>query len=74
MHGESATWTLAGAFSFPKKVNEFVRAGTALQFAPDEIARAVVFNTASSFVEGKYGYKIIWDGGVLNPVGATAPS
>jgi hypothetical protein len=73
MHGESATWTLAGAFSFEKKVNEFVRAGTALQFAPDEAARAVVFDTISSFVD-KLNYKIIWKGGVLNPTGAVTPS
>ena len=73
MHGESATWTLAGAFSFEKKVNEFVRAGTALQFAPDEAARAVVFDTISSFID-KLNYKIIWKGGVLNPTGAVTPS
>ena len=76
MHGESATWTLGTAFSFPEKVNEFVRAGTALQFAPDPsgtgIARAVKFVTAQFTSKGNY--VIEWAGGALNPVGAVTPS
>jgi hypothetical protein len=76
LHGESATWTLGTAFSFPEKINEFVRAGTALQFAPDPsgtgVARAVKFLYAQ-FVN-KTEYKIVWDGGDLNPTGAVTPS
>ncbi|MGP8208717.1 MAG: hypothetical protein ACLQVK_22135 [Acidimicrobiales bacterium] len=71
MHGESATWTLGSAFSFPEKVNEFVRAGTALQFAPDEGARAVKF-AAAQFLD-KGNYVIEWEGGALNPTGAVTP-
>ncbi len=75
MHGESATWTLGAAFDFPEKVNEFVRAGTALQFAPDPsgtgIARAVKFLTAQ--FTNKTEYVIEWAGGALNPAGAITP-
>ncbi len=59
MHGECATWTLRrSVLGFPKKVNEFVRAGTALQFAPDPsgtgIARAVKFLTAQFVSKDEY--------------------
>ncbi len=72
LHGESATWTLDGAFDFEKKVNEFKRAGTALEFAPDGLARAVKF-LAADFKKGVYDYKILWDGSAVNPLGAVTP-
>jgi len=72
LHPETATWTLKNAFDFEKKVNEFVRAGTCLQFAPDGLARAVKF--AAAKFEDKLRYLIEWDGGVAIPQGAVAPS
>jgi hypothetical protein len=71
MHPESATWTLEGEFNFDKKINEFVRAGTCLQFAPDGLARAVQF--AVGDFKDKLNYAIGWLGGVLNPSGAIVP-
>ena len=63
---------MGSAFSFPEKVNEFARAGTALQFAPDEVARAVKF-AAAQFLD-KGNYVIEWEGGALNPTSAVTPS
>jgi hypothetical protein len=67
LHGESATWTLKGVFSFTKKVHEFERAGTALMFAPDQTARAVTFIEATFNSVGDY--KIWWNGADVNPTG-----
>ena len=71
LHGESATWTLKGAFDFEKKINEFKRAGTALQFAPDRVARAVRFLQAD-FHKGINNFRILWEGGAMNPTGAVS--
>ena len=71
LHPESATWTLDGAFDFEKKLNEFQRAGTCLQFAPDGLARAVKF--AAAKFTNKLEYLIEWAGGAANPTGAVAP-
>ena len=70
LHPAADTWTLVKrggqqSFDFPVKTNEFVRGGTAAQFGPDGVARAVVFNPASRFT-GPTTYRIFWNGGYVN--------
>jgi hypothetical protein len=59
---------LKKAFNFKTKINEFIRGGTVLQFAPDGAARAVTFNEKLSFFKNKYDYRIHWNGGYANTV------
>ena len=61
-----------GEFSFDKKINEFKRAATALEFAPDGAARGVKFLSAE--FKNKLGYTIKWTGGALHPTGSVVPS
>ena len=71
MHPAADTWTklervggklVSADFNFPQKINEFVRSGTAAQFAPDKAVRAVTFNKNSEFLNAR-NYRVIWDGG-----------
>jgi hypothetical protein len=75
LHPESATWTdLAhDAFNFDTKINEFERAGTVAQFAPDGIVRGVDFNKELSSFVSKRDYSIFWDGGYRYPLGTMRP-
>ena len=75
LHPESATWTdlTTGAFNFDTKINEFERAGTVAQFAPDGIVRAVDFNKSLSSFVAKLDYSIFWDGGYRYPLGTMRP-
>ena len=54
-----------------KKVNEFVRAGTVLEFAPDREARAVKFLKAQ-FVD-KLNYRTLFEGSYLTTGGPAVP-
>jgi hypothetical protein len=70
LHPAADTWTQVKRggqqiFDFPVKTNEFVRGGTAAQFGPDGVARAVIFNPASRFT-GPTTYRIFWNGGYVN--------
>lgn len=70
LHPAADTWTLIKqggqqVFDFDVKTNEFVRGGTAAQFGPDGVARAVTFNPASRFT-GPTTYRIFWNGGYTN--------
>jgi hypothetical protein len=70
LHPAADTWTLVKRggqqnFDFAVKTNEFVRGGTAAQFGPDGVARAVTFNPASRFT-GPTTYRIFWNGGYVN--------
>ena len=82
MHPAADTWTkltkvggkvVDQLFNFPQKINEFVRGGTVAQFAPDGLARAVVYNAELSKWRTSFNYRIWWDGGYSNVVGVTAP-
>jgi hypothetical protein len=82
MHPAADTWTqltkvggriVDTRFNFPQKINEFVRGGTVAQFAPDGLARAVVYNDKLSKWRTSFNYRIWWDGGYSNVLGAVAP-
>jgi hypothetical protein len=69
LHGESATWqdSASQEFSFPAKINEFVRAGTVIQFGPDGEARAVQFVKDVSAFKDPTNYYVQWKGGFALP-------
>jgi hypothetical protein len=72
LHGESATWqdSASQAFAFPKKIGEFTRAGTVVQFGPDGKARAVRFVQGASEFHSESKYYVPWQGGYVFPATA----
>ena len=61
-HGEAASWTnTATQFDFPLKIAQF-ETGTAIQFGPDGIARAVDFVKQMSEFRDALNYHVQWTG------------
>ena len=65
LHPAADTWTnvAENLFSFPIKLNEFLRAGISPQFAPDKVVRAVLYDANASHFTSPTNYKITYTGG-----------